>query len=103
MNKKMKIITLILSCVLLIGAAVGITVAAEENAPTVKIAGQNISYEGAVKVAYYIPAEGLEGYTVKVLSKVSETFTYGKTVGEQLTYSEGVTVSVACQFVRLVD
>ena len=33
MNKKMKIITLILSCVLLIGAAVGITVAAEEMPP----------------------------------------------------------------------
>jgi len=101
MNKKMKIITLILSCVLLIGAAVGITVSAEQNPPTVKIAGQNISYEGAVKVAYYIPAEGLEGYTVKVLSKVSETFTYGKTVGEKLTYSEDVTVSVATDKVTI--
>ena len=101
MNKKMKIITLILSCVLLIGAAVGITVSAEQNPPTVSIAGQNISYEGAVKVAYYIPAAGLEGYTVKVLSRVSETFTYEKTVGQTLTYSEDVVVSEATDKVTI--
>ncbi len=68
MNKKMKIITLILSCVLLIGAVVGITVSAEQNAPTVKIAGQNISYEGAVRVAYYLSTDSLaEGQKVKLL------------------------------------
>ena len=68
MNKKMKIITLILSCVLLIGAAVGITVSAEQNPPTVSIAGQNISYEGAVRVAYYLSTANLgENQSVKLL------------------------------------
>ena len=70
MNKKMKIITLILSCVLLIGAAVGITVSAEQNTPvaTVKLEGQNISYEGAVRVAYYLSTANLgKNQSVKLL------------------------------------
>ena len=70
MNKKMKIITLILSCVLLIGAAVGITVSAADGDPdaTVKLEGQNISYEGAVRVAYYLSTANLgANQSVKLL------------------------------------
>ncbi len=48
-----KIITLILSCLLLIGAAVGITAFAAEG-DTVEIAMKNISYQGAIKVVYLV-------------------------------------------------
>ena len=67
MKKSTKIITLVLSCLLLIGAVVGVTALASENEPTVVIEGQNISYEGAVRVAYYVKAENLGDYSVKML------------------------------------
>ncbi len=67
MKKQTKIITLVLTCLLLIGAVVGITVSAEETAPTVTIAGQNISYEGAVRVAYYVSTENLGDNSIKML------------------------------------
>ena len=60
MNKRiMKVITLILSCLLLIGAAVGITVAAEENDPSVTIHKKNIAYEGAIQLVYLVEANNL--------------------------------------------
>ena len=65
----MKVITLILSCLLLIGAAVGITVAAEDvaPAPTVEIAKKNIAYEGAIQMVYLVEANNLQdGQTVAI-------------------------------------
>ena len=60
MNKRfMKVITLILSCLLLIGAAVGITVAAEDNAPAVSIEKKNVAYEGAIQLVYLVTANNL--------------------------------------------
>jgi hypothetical protein len=59
MNKRfVKALTLILSCLLLIGAAVGITVAAEESAPeySISIAKKNLAYEGAVEILYLVEA-----------------------------------------------
>ena len=70
MDKRiMKVITLILSCLLLIGAAVGITVAAEDvaPAPTVEIAKKNIAYEGAIQMVYLVDANNLQdGQTVAI-------------------------------------
>ena len=76
MKKSTKLISIILSCLLLIGAAVGITVAADEateGAP-ISIEGFNLSYEGAVKVAYYVSNRELaEGESV-VLFTSAENF-----------------------------
>lgn len=62
-----KTITLVLSCLLLIGAAIGISVSAED-APTVSIAYKNLAYEAAPQLVYYVDAANLaEGDTAKVL------------------------------------
>ena len=67
MKKTTKIITLILSAILLIGCAIGISVSAEENAPAVTVKYKNISYEGAVKVLYAVEATNVpEGAEVKM-------------------------------------
>ena len=50
-----KIVTLILSCALLIGAVVGISSIAEETEESnINIVGANVAYEGAVQVVYYV-------------------------------------------------
>ena len=67
MKKTTRIITLILSALLLIGCAIGISVSAEENAPAVTVKYKNISYEGAVKVLYAVEATNVpEGAEVKM-------------------------------------
>ena len=67
MKRYTKIITLILSCLLLIGSAVGIAVAASD-APDVAIAKKNIAYEGAPKILYAVTASGKnDGDTVKII------------------------------------
>ena len=61
-----KITTLILACLLLIGAAVGISVSAEDA--SVEIAYKNLAYEAAPQLVYYVDAQNVaEGETVKVL------------------------------------
>ena len=72
MNKKlMKVITLILTCLLLVGAAVGITVAAEDAeaaTPSVEIAKKNVSYDSKAQILYAVKAENVpEGATVQML------------------------------------
>ncbi len=63
-----KIVTLILSCALLIGAVVGISVVANESTgTTVAIKGANIAYEGAVQVVYYVDAQNIGDGTVKLV------------------------------------
>ena len=67
MKKTTKIITLILSALLLIGCAIGISVSAEENTPSVTVKYKNISYEGAVKVLYAVEATNVpEGAKVQM-------------------------------------
>ena len=67
MKNTTKIITLILSAVLLIGAVIGISVSAEDTAPAVSIKFKNIAYEGAVKVLYAVEAQNLpEGAKVQM-------------------------------------
>ena len=67
MKKNFRIVTLILACLLLIGAAVGISVCADE-APTVQIKYRNLAYEAAPQLVYYVDAQNVaEGDTVKVL------------------------------------
>ena len=85
MKKTTKIITLILSALLLIGCAIGISVSAEENAPAVTVKYKNISYEGAVKVLYAVEAQNVpEGAKVqmaffdKMPASVDETPAYVK-------------------------
>ena len=63
----LKTITLILSCLLLIGAVVGISVSADSET-TVQIKYKNLAYEAAPQLVYYVDAQNLaEGDTVKVL------------------------------------
>ena len=79
-RKTAKLITLVLSCILLIGAAMGITAFADEivdetpEAPlTVSIDYKNVSYAGQMKLVYYAKAsaELAEGQSVKVLYRDS--------------------------------
>ena len=57
-NRIVKIITLALSCLLLVGAVIGISASAEET-PAVQIKYKNIAYEGAVQVLYAVEAAGI--------------------------------------------
>lgn len=65
-NKKLiKILATIVSCLLLVGAVIGITAFAEETAPEIRY--KNLAYEGTVQIVYYVDTNGLpEGYTVKL-------------------------------------
>ena len=65
-TKLTKIITLVLSCLLLIGAVIGISVSAADE-PAVSIKAKNIAYEGAIKVLYAVDADNVpEGAEVKM-------------------------------------
>ena len=57
-TKLTKIIILALSCLLLVGAVIGISASAEET-PAVQIKYKNIAYEGAVQVLYAVEAAGI--------------------------------------------
>ncbi len=57
-NRNIKIVTLILSCLLLIGCCFAIAAAAED-APAAQIVRKNIAYEGAVKIVYAIDAQNV--------------------------------------------
>lgn len=66
MKKTTKIVTLIISAILLIGAVIGITASAD-NDPTVAIKYKNLAYEGAIQVLYAVEAENLpEGAKVQM-------------------------------------
>ncbi len=81
-KRTIKIVTLTLTALLLFCAIVGITVsAAGTGATEVKIAGKNISYEGAPQILYYVQADGLaDGQTVKVEIKHGDDEAYVKEV-----------------------
>lgn len=68
MNKKtLKIVTLILSCLLLIGAAIGITAAADGTEPSVEIVNKNVAYEGAVQLVFALETKNADDFTAKVV------------------------------------
>ena len=64
MKKNFKIVSLVLSMLLIVGAVVGISVSASD--PAIEITSKNVSYEGAVKTVYIVETENADGYTVKV-------------------------------------
>ena len=66
MKKTTKIVTLILSAILLIGCVVGITAFADET-PTVAIKYKNLAYEGAIQVLYAVDAQNVpDGAAVRM-------------------------------------
>ncbi len=68
MKNKFKIITVILSCLLLIGAAVGFYAsAADADAPEITIYKRSVSYEGAPRIVYLIETANAENYTAKIV------------------------------------
>ena len=101
-NKKLiKILATVVSCLLLVCAAIGISVSAAETAPEIEY--KNLAYEGKVQVVYYVNTANVPaGYTVKLATwmaadqsdlaiKEAESFT--KFVGETeytIFASEGI-------------
>ena len=60
MKRTSKLLVLLLSLSLLLGAIVGLSVTASaEEGPTAEIKGKNMSYTGAPQVMYYLKVEGL--------------------------------------------
>ena len=67
MMKTKKISAIVVSCLLLIGVAAGITASAAD-APTVAVSEVNLSYEGAIRLLYTFDTENLAaGQTVKAV------------------------------------
>ena len=92
---------MLITAILLIGAVIGIGVSAEtaEATPAVRIAGQNIAYEGAVQVLYLVETKNDAGYTPKLLIsdkafEVDGTIPEGVTVKECPTDAEGNPLTV---------
>lgn len=73
MMKKIRIISVCIAIALLLGAVIGITVAAD-NAPSVEIFKKNVSYDDSLQLVYAVEANNAEGYQVKVLFS-DEAFT----------------------------
>ena len=65
--KTKKILAIVITCLLLIGAAVGITVSAAGE-PTVSIHTANLSYEGAVRILYTLDTSNVgDDQTIKLV------------------------------------
>ena len=100
MKKNIKLISLLVAAILLVGAVIGISVSAEEDTtPGIRIAGQNIAYEGAVQVLYLVETKNDAGYTPKLLIsdkafEVDGTIPEGVTVKECPTDAEGNPLTV---------
>jgi hypothetical protein len=58
MMKTKKILAILISCLLLIGAVVGLTASAAD-APTVEIVAANVSYDGATRILYTVDNSSL--------------------------------------------
>ena len=91
-----KIAAIALAMLLLIGAVVGITAAAEDaGATSVQIAGKNLAYEGALQVVYYVDAPNYnsETQTLKMnfwVGSISAQPSYTKEfAGEDDIYRKG--------------
>lgn len=91
-TKLIKIVTLVLSCLLLVGAVIGISVSAA-NDPEVTIKAKNISYEGAIKVLYAVDAQNVpEGAEVKMYFYTAKD---GEVAYEKVAHSEDITIGDA--------
>lgn len=91
MKNTVKIITLVISCLLLIGGIIGIGVSAEDT-PSVEIYKKIISYEGAVRIAYAVDASELsDGAEIKIAFSYDENVTApkGKLNAEDFAYVNG--------------
>jgi hypothetical protein len=108
--KTKKILAIVVSCLLLIGVAAGITASAAD-APTVAVSEVNLSYEGAIRLLYTFDTENLAaGQTVKAVfsanadTKVADgkfdasAYDYVGTAfnmnGETAVYSGGISPTV---------
>ena len=69
MKKNIKLISLVITAILLVGAVVGISVSAETEGQAIRIAGQNIAYEGAPQILYLVETklDLEEGQAVKLV------------------------------------
>ena len=94
MKKNIKILTLALSLLLIIGAVIGVTAFAD-NAPSVEIVRKNISYDGAVKTLYAIDAENIGTGKVAVQFYSVDPSTEGATADYTKFASEKVTLGDA--------
>ena len=93
MKNKFKIVTLILSCLLLIGGVIGISASAE-NSPEISIYKRIISYEGTIKIAYAVDADNLaDGDEIKIAFTFNEEkgAPEGKLDASDFAYVNGVT------------
>ena len=90
-----KIAAIALAMLLLVGAVVGITVAAEDTGATsLKIAGKNLAYEGALQVVYYVdaPDYNAESQTLKMnfwVGTIGNTPSYTKEFDENNVMTVG--------------
>ena len=89
MKNTVKIITLVLSCLLLIGTVIGISAFAEENA-TVSIKAKNIAYEGAIKVLYAVDAKNVPEDAEVKMYFFDEM--YGEVIYEKSAHTEDITI-----------
>ena len=93
-NRIVKIITLALSCLLLVGAVIGISASAEET-PTVGIKYKNIAYEGALQVLYAVDAQNVPADASVQMrfydSKDAENYSYVK--DEYIDPEESLTIN----------
>ena len=92
MKKNVRIFAVILSCILLVGA-IGFAISAE-NEPSVEIYKKIISYEGAIRIAYAVDAEGLaDGQEIKIAFTFDENKNAptGKLDASKFAYVNGVT------------
>lgn len=94
MKNKVKILSLAISCLLLLGVAFGITSFAADDAaePTVSIAKKTLSYEGAIRILYAVDSENLSaGDSVKIVFSYNEfAAPTGKLVESNYAYVNGV-------------
>lgn len=94
MKKNIKILTLALSLLLIIGAVIGVTAFAAD-APSVEIVRKNISYDGAVKTLYAIDAENIGTGKVAVQFYSVDPSTEGATADYTKFASEKITLDDA--------
>lgn len=94
MKKNIKILTLALSLLLIIGAVIGVTAFAAD-APSVEIVRKNISYDGAVKTLYAIDAENIGTGKVAVQFYSVDPLTEGATADYTKFASEKITLDDA--------
>ena len=89
MKKNIKFISLIITAILLVGAVIGISVSAEETdaTPGIRVAGQNIAYEGAPQVLYLVETKNDTGLTPKLLIS-GEAFDVTSSIPEGVTVKE---------------